>query len=682
MFKGCIRFVITVSILGGFCESVPSRVLAQQQADFYVPTWESVNTHNPAPEWFKDAKFGIYFHWGVFSVPAYINEWYPRHMYRNGSAEYNHHLAVFGDPYSNWPYHNFIEGAYDRSGRWNQFAPQLVSQGGKFDPQEWAQLFKDSGARFAGPVAEHHDGFSMWNSRVNEWNSVTKSPHIDLAKAFASAIRGQNLKFMMSMHHAFNSTGFFQYVPQQSDASLRKLYGQMSRSEADQLWYDKLKEIIDQYQPDLIWQDFDLSKISESQRLNFLSYYYNKGIEWGRDVVATYKDGLNNRGQVYDYERGGPAELTHPYWLTDDSISSTSWCYTAGIGYYSTKVMLNSMVDRISKNGSVLLNIAPKADGTIPEGQKSVLLGMGQWLQVFGEAIYGTRAWVSYGEGPTKMGGGSFSGPIAGTYQDIRFTRNKSNDTLYAIGLGWPSSNQMLITSLSRGAFDASSISQVSFVGDGRNLNWYQDSSGLRIDVHPNLANQMGYAIKIKFYGDIPTPKKVATFFRDIDYKGPVVSLSAGDYTLSQLEAAGIPNNWISSLKVPEGLMVLAYADDNFSGRVWSFTASNADLFSVDANDVFSSMRIKPAVTFYRDYEYGGPSITLAPGRYTQSQIEAAGIPNNWVSAIKVPNGIRVIVYDGDNFSGGSCTFTENNANFGSLGCNDIMSSVVISEQE
>jgi alpha-L-fucosidase len=141
----------------------------------YSPSWQSVDQHPPAAEWFQDAKFGIYFHWGAFSVPAFENEWYPRNMYNPGSGANNHHRSVYGEP-AQWPYHNFINGARDRAGNFVQFAPKLPSAGGNFDPAEWAQLFADAGARFAGPVAEHHDGFSMWNSSVNEWNSVDRGP--------------------------------------------------------------------------------------------------------------------------------------------------------------------------------------------------------------------------------------------------------------------------------------------------------------------------------------------------------------------------------------------------------------------------------------------------------------------------------------------------------------------------
>jgi alpha-L-fucosidase len=145
-------------------------------------------------------------------------------------------------------------------------------------------LFYDAGARFAGPVAEHHDGYSMWNSVVNEWNSVATGPGLDLLRLHADAIRAKGLKLLVSLHHAFNFTGFYDRVPLQPTASLRKLYGQLGAAAENRLWYDKLREVIDGYQPDILWQDFDLSRVDESRRLEFLAHYYNPGrrLEQGR----------------------------------------------------------------------------------------------------------------------------------------------------------------------------------------------------------------------------------------------------------------------------------------------------------------------------------------------------------------------------------------------------------------
>ncbi|WP_210748785.1 alpha-L-fucosidase [Actinomadura latina] len=212
------RLLVTAGIAaaGGLLRAGTARAAAPSG---YTPAWASVDQHPPAPEWFQDAKFGIYYHWGVFSVPAFANEWYPRNMYIGGSNENNHHKSVYGDPAA-WPYHNFINGAWDRAGNWVQFAPKLKSAGGDFDPGEWAQLFADAGAEFAGPVAEHHDGYSMWNSGVNEWNSVATGPRLDLLRQHADAIRAKGLKLFVSLHHAYNFTGYYDHVPQQSAPSL------------------------------------------------------------------------------------------------------------------------------------------------------------------------------------------------------------------------------------------------------------------------------------------------------------------------------------------------------------------------------------------------------------------------------------------------------------------------------
>lgn len=518
----------------------------------YTPVWSSVDQHPPAAEWFQDAKFGIYFHWGVFSVPAFGNEWYPRNMYVAGSAENNHHKAVYGDP-SVWPYHNFVTGARDKAGNWVQFAPKLKSAGGNFDPAEWAQLFADAGARFAGPVAEHHDGFSMWNSAVSEWNSVAKGPRLDLVRLHADAIRARGLKFMVSLHHAYHFTGYYDHVPAQSDASLRKLYGQLGSAAENQLWYDKLAEVIDGYQPDLLWQDFNLPRVDESRRLNFLAYYYNKAVAWNKDVVATYKDGFNNRGEVYDFERGGPGDIQNPYWLTDDSISSSSWCYTTGIGYYSMKAMLHALIDRVSKNGTMLLNIAPTADGAIPAGQRSILLGIGDHLGRFGESIYATRAWSVYGEGPTQMGGGSFTTPREGTGRDIRFTRSKDNTVLYATVLGWPGAT-LDITTLGSNRINLASLKTVQLLGPTAGAatdlpDRTQDGAGLHVRM-PSATppfDASAYVVKLTFSGQIPVPGS-----------GPV------------------PTGWVRIANVTTGL-VLDSGGNVASGSVlkqWSYDGS------------------------------------------------------------------------------------------------------------
>jgi alpha-L-fucosidase len=499
-----------VFLLFAFFAGMICNISAQSQKQDFQPTFESLEKSNPVPEWFKDAKFGIYFHWGVYTVPAFGNEWYPRNMYIKGSPENKHHTEVYGDP-SEWPYSNFITGAKDKQGNFVQFAPKLKSEGGKFDPDDWAELFVDAGAKFAGPVAEHHDGFSMWASKVNPWNAKDMGPKLDLVGLLTDAIRKKNLKVILSMHHAFNITGYYEPVPRMSDPRLQMLFGQQGKDKNEAFWLSKHKEIIDNYKPDILWQDFNLRAISQPVLLQFLAYYYNGAAEWNKEVVATFKDGLNTRCAVLDYERGGPPDITDNYWLTDDAISSSSWCYTEGIGYYSKTQILHAFLDRISKNGNMLLNISPRADGTIPQEQKDVLLAMGAWLKKYGEAVYATRAWEKFGEGPTKMGAGYgiMTAPTAGTAKDIRYTRSKDNTTLYAIMLGSEKGQkEVVLRSLSSDRIDLKNLKSVELIngeaGKYLPLAFKQDTEGLIVNLPERLFEEMAYVLKLSFDGNIP----------------------------------------------------------------------------------------------------------------------------------------------------------------------------------
>jgi alpha-L-fucosidase len=535
LFRG--TFLLSLMILAQSSYAAPTNT-------FYQPTWASVDQHNPAPEWFQDAKFGLYFHWGVFSVPAFENEWYPCNLYHTGDSAYSHQLATFGNPFTNsptlqfFPYYYFINGATNLAGQFVQFAPKLVSQGGNWDPDAWAQLFVNAGAKFAGPVAEHHDGFSMWASQVNPWNSLSKGPQLDLASIWAAAIRAKGLKFLMSMHHAYNFNGYYQYVPAQTDTNLQQLFGQLPTAQENTLWLERLQEIIDKYKPDIIYQDFDLGLVQQDKRLSFLAYYYNSALDWNTEVVATYKDGLDNLGEVYDYERGGPAGITTPYWETDDAVSPSSWCYTTGMGYYGTNALLDALIDRVSKNGTMLLNFSPMADGTIPQAQQNILLGIGDWLGRFGEAIYSTRAWVVFGEGPTKMGGGSFVTPVAGTSSDIRFTRNKASNTLYAIVMGWPGS-QLNITTLNSTAINLGTLTNVQLLGATAGSyiplpTFTQDLTGLHITLPTQPYTAMAYVVKLMFSG--PIPSYAPLYLPYFTWSAPV-KITTADATLNQFGA-------------------------------------------------------------------------------------------------------------------------------------------------
>ena len=458
----------------------------------YEPEWESLIQH-PTPEWFKDAKFSIYFHWGVYSVPAFGNEWYPRNMYKKGSDIFEHHLKTWG-PQDKFGYKNFI--------------PLFTAD--KFNADEWVDLFVNSGAKFVGPVAEHHDGFAMWNSKLTDWDAYDKGPKRDILGEISTTARKRGLKFMTSFHHAFDWK-YYEYAYQYDakDPRYAGLYnlphapGTPESEDFLEDWLGKLIEVIDNYQPDYIWFDFGWREPTfEPYKREFLAYYYNKAEEWGKNVVVSYKDDhLPVGAGILDLERGRLDSLRQIYWITDTSIDKKSWCYITNPDYKSVNTMVDNQVDRVSKNGNTLMNISPRADGTIPDGQKERLLGIGKWLKVNGEAIYGSRHWYKYGEGPTEFKGGGFIDGKALVYtnKDIRFTTNGNN--IYAIVLDWPEET-LVVESFKE--FDSAKIKAVSLVGVEGNLKWEMTANGLEIQIPKKKPCDNAYSFKVEYSERLP----------------------------------------------------------------------------------------------------------------------------------------------------------------------------------
>ncbi|MCB1127803.1 MAG: alpha-L-fucosidase, partial [Verrucomicrobiae bacterium] len=434
--------------------------------------------HPDAPEWFRDAKLGIYFHWGVYSVPAFASEWYPRMMFLKGDRVNLHHIATYGDP---------AEYGYDK------FAEQWKTP--KFDAAEWAALFQRAGARFAGPVAEHHDGFSLWNSAVTPWNAVNKGPHRDIVGELGAAMRAQGLKFITTFHHARNHYGHFDgmvkdYPQAMADPEVAILYGQMPTPKFHEFWLAKLKEVIDQYQPDIMWFDSWLDQIPEDYRQRFCAYYLNSAAQWGREVVIVRKQNdLPIEFTVNDHEKSRESKSSPRVWMTDDTISTGSWCYTQDLKIKPASKVIHALIDTVAKNGVVLLNISPMADGTIPDDQRGVLEELGDWLRVNGEGIYATRPWKVFGEGPTVEPEGGFSASgkflrLEYSAEDIRYTQSKDGRTLYAFTLGWPGGEIVFSAVKVR---SAGPMARVRMLGGQEDLKYSLNDQG-RLVVHlPDL---------------------------------------------------------------------------------------------------------------------------------------------------------------------------------------------------
>ncbi len=458
----------------------------------YTADWESLKKHNPAPEWFRDAKFGIYFHWGVYSVPAFANEWYPRNMYNKNSREYKHHMQKYGEP-TKFGYPGFV----------------AMFKAEKFDADEWAELFDKAGARFVGLVAEHHDGFSMWDSELTPWNAKDMGPKRDITGELAEAIRKRGMKFVTTFHHARNSlyqiersgrkrwTGHYQFVKRSfpsllDDPKQAIIYGHMPREQFLDMWKGKLIEVIDKYQPDLMYFDSWLNEIPDEYKTSYLAYYFNKADQLGKEVVVTFKQNdLPREIGVEDYEKGRANRLTDFVWLTDDTVSRGSWCYTEGLQIKSASEVLHTLIDIVSKNGQLMLNISPKADGTIPDDQEQVLLGIGKWLENCGEAIYETRPFIDFGEGPTLLRTGGHFVRMKGGYtpQDIRYTRK--GETIYAIVLGWPGENKQVVMTMFGKANKAEAIkvTDVSMLGTEEKIKWQRQDTGLVVTTPAKIDN-------------------------------------------------------------------------------------------------------------------------------------------------------------------------------------------------
>ena len=482
--KTVLSTVIIIAVLMGAALS------CRQSPPVYSEDWESLKTY-PTADWFRDAKFGIYTHWGAYSVPAFGNEWYPRSMYNPESRENAYHREKFGDP-SAFGYKDFI--------------PLFTAE--NFNADEWADLFKRAGAQFAGPVAEHHDGFAMWDSALTEWDASDKGPKRDIVGELARAVRARGMKFVTSFHHAFNWKYFEPSYTEDHNhdtqdprfAAVDGLFppphasGAPESEEFLQDWEAKIREVIDKYQPDYLWFDFGWKEPPfEPYKKSVIAYYYNKSREWEKDVVVTYKhDHLPTGVGILDLERGKLNKLTDFVWITDTSVDRRSWCYIQNPEYKSLDTLVDNLVDRVSKNGNLLLNIGPRLDGTIPPEQQELLLGIGDWLKINGEAIYGTRPWQIFGEGPTVEEGGAFvenKNLIEYSAQDIRFTTR--GDVLYAIALAWPEAN---LTVESLAGLD---VRSVKLLGTETDLQWETAEEGLRIEMPTSPPCKHAYCFKI-----------------------------------------------------------------------------------------------------------------------------------------------------------------------------------------
>lgn len=472
--------------------------------------WSSLEKYHQ-PDWYRDAKFGIFIHWGVYSVPAYANEWYSRNMYVPDNDAFKHHVATYG-PQSKFGYKDFI--------------PKFTAK--KFNAEAWVDLFARAGAKFVVPVAEHCDGFAMYASKLSGWNVAQMGPKRDTLGELEKAIRARGLKLGLSSHRAEHWWWYYegtQYASDVKDPRYRGLYGPAApmtlpadretiRGEPDSShlerwlppskaflddWLGRASEIVSTYHPDLMYFDWWINQTCfEPYLRRFASGFYNMAEARGQNGVITYKmEAFPQGAAVLNIERGMLDALRLRPWQTETSVSIKSWGYAENDSYRTAQSLLCDLVDIVSKNGNLLLNIGPKADGTIPEEASLVLLQMGDWLKTNGEAMYGSRPWVMYGEGSTRTVEGEKKENPNRTFQpsEIRFTAKGS--TLYAIGLAYPSDSAALIKTLYEGTpYLNGRIAAIDLLGSSKPVTWRQTATGLSVQLPERVA--LPYVLRIR----------------------------------------------------------------------------------------------------------------------------------------------------------------------------------------
>ena len=472
----------------------------------YRPDWETLRNF-VNPQWYKDAKFGIFITWGVYAVPGAVNEWYPHNMYRPGDPAYEDFQKNYGS-LENLGYKDFI--------------PKFRAE--KWDPADWVDLFKRAGAKYVIPVAEHHDGFSMYDSDLSDWTAVKMGPHHDIVGDLATAVRAAGLHFGLSSHRAEHNYYYDEGRYIQSDVNdprYASFYGPAHPwmndphfiaynewswvSEAWTLdWLDRAVELTEKYKPEVFYFDGGIGQPAFRRSVTeFAAFYYNYAAHNNIPAVINFKDYSMPEGSgSRDYERALLSNIMTVHWQTDTPISDLSWGYMKHDHLKSADFLIHQLVDIVSKNGNLLLNIGPRPDGTIPEDVRATLLEIGAWLGKNGEAIYGTHPWKVFGEGPTQIetGFGHDADTKPYTASDFRFTAQ--GPYVYAISMACPPDGTASIHSLGTGPQGMGyQTLNLSLLGSSDKVDWVQDDSELDIKLPKGYDCKHGFALRVRIPG-------------------------------------------------------------------------------------------------------------------------------------------------------------------------------------
>ncbi|MGH9584145.1 MAG: alpha-L-fucosidase [Bryobacteraceae bacterium] len=514
---------VKLPVPGGSHDSVPtiSPIPGLAGQGPYKPAWDSLLQYE-CPEWYRDAKFGIWNHWSPQCVPE-DGDWYARNMYRQGSGQNKFQVARYGPP-SRFGYK-------DLCAQWTLL---------DWQPSELMDLYVKAGARFFVALANHHDGFDTWNSKHHPWNAVNLGPHRDVIGVWAAEARRRNLRFGVTVHQARNWWWFQtshgadaagplagkpydgrlvlaegrnqwwqDYDPQQLYAP-KHPYDALPNVAYVRNFYDRTRDLVDQHNPDLLYFDDRLFPLGWGG-MNIGAYFYNHS----KRLNAGKVEGVINikmvpphlsKAVVADIERGIASSILPYPWQSETCIGQ--WHYLRALynkpgeygGYMHPAEVIHWLVDTVSKNGTFVLNIPGKPDGTIDSKERLVLEHIAAWFKVNGEAIYSTRPWRVYGEGPHMIKTGSFQGKSTKGLdaRDVRFTRNKANTVIYAIVLGWPTEPIVVQALGTSAATKPGKIEHVELMGTQEKLDWSQDATSLRVKLPANYHPRSDYAAALK----------------------------------------------------------------------------------------------------------------------------------------------------------------------------------------
>ncbi|WP_413668359.1 alpha-L-fucosidase [Mucilaginibacter sp. Mucisp86] len=497
----------------------------------FKPDWDSLAQYQ-VPDWFRDAKFGIWAHWGPQCQPE-RGDWYARGMYQEGSDQYKYHVQKYGHP-SKFGFKDVINDWKAES----------------WDPDELVGLYKRAGAQYFFAMASHHDNLDLWNSKYQAWNSVNVGPKKDIVAGWAKAAKSHALPFGLSVHasHAWTFYETSQGADKSGEFKDIPYDGKITKASGKGTWWEKLDpqelyaqnhevsktwnwdwvngssvpgkaycdkflnrtiELIDKYEPELIYFDdtaLPLWPISDAG-LKIAAHMYNTSIKkHGKLQAALFGKVLNEQQRkcmIWDIERGQSNQIEPLPWQTDTCIGA--WHYDRRIfddkHYKSAKTVVHTLVDIVSKNGNLLLNIPVRGNGTIDSEERAIVEGVGAWMQVNSEAIYGTRPWTVFGEGPATdsaapinaQGFNEGKGKPFGA-EDIRFTTK--GKTLYATMLGWPAGNEALVKKLAKNN-QLGNVSSVSLLGNDK-LSFEQTEAGLKVKLPENAPCKDAFVLKIE----------------------------------------------------------------------------------------------------------------------------------------------------------------------------------------